>query len=622
MPLQRVAIAAGVNTMVSPTANEGGWSDGHLVRFRQGLAEKWRGWRLHALDGGIEGTARALLSFQQLAGDTLLAIATEVRLYVEKGGHLADITPVERTLAVAAGAVTSFNTTDVLLIDTGGAHGMAAGHSFTFDTYDAAGVRVPAVFVFGGIDLAGQDFQVGTVTSPSSFTVTTPHVFGAGDPPGLGISSVAPQTLSVYLPAGAAAGTAGLGWGADGFGITAWNQPAAVAAGDLPMRLWSLDSWGQTLLAAPTRGRLYAWSPDVGGGLSTRGVFVSNPGTPAAGPPLIIGGMMVGMPERHAVLFGASALNSEDAATYDPLLVRWSEVEDYTAWQATATNAAGSFRLQGGGRIVGWQATSQQTLVWTDQAVWAMRFVGMPFVYSFSKLAGNCGLIAQNAHADLGGVVFWMGHDAFWAFTGAGAQQLVCPLHDTVFEDLNLGQADRITCGTIAANGEVLWFYPSADSPEVDRYIVYNPAEQAWYGGALARTAWIDRGSLPQPVGAAPGGLLYDHEQGVDADGQPMGEWIQSGYFDLGDGEQLLFVSGLIPDFQDLDGSLSLTIRVTDYPNRAPRVLGPFTVTPETLRVPFRCRGRQASLRIDGGPVGADWRLGAVRVNIQPDGLR
>ena len=609
MPLQKITLAPGIQGQASPTANEGGWSLGNLVRFRQGRPEKWRGWARYTATTFL-GAIRGMLTLYELAGDALLALGSHTNLYMVRGGTSYDITPVDRTVAVGAAGIAVVSLSPLVTVTTSTAHGLAAGDAFTFDTI-AGQTRTPAALTLGGVSFGNRDFTVLSVTGANSFTFQL-HTAASATTTGGSV------TLTAFMPAGPLDATPGLGWGAGGYGISAYGAAANVASTVLPARMWSLEPWGQTLLACPTNGRLIAWSPDSAGNVTTRGAYVIG-GIAEHGPPLVNGGVVVGMPERHAILFGCASLNSRD--NFDPMLVRFSDLEDYGSWNPTSTNSAGSFRLQGGGAIMGWLNSTLQTLIWTDTSLWTMRFIGLPYVYSFNKSDGNCGLISQNGRAEMGGVVYWMGPTGFWRFQGGAPAQLPCSLQDEVFDNLNRSQQTKVYAGVNTANGEILWFYPAAGN-EIDRFIAYNTRENTWYGGILSRTAWLDRGPTGLPMAATADGRVYQHETGVDADGEAMGEYLESGFFDLEDGENVLFLDRFIPDFQHFTGSLTVSFKVAEYPAKAPRVLGPYTVTPDTKFIPFRARGRQASLRIDGGPKGSHWRMGAPRVSVQPDGRR
>lgn len=612
MPLDKITLRPGVNSMATPTLNAGGWSDASLVRFRGGLPEKWGGWTKF-VSPPLIGKCRALLAFNELAGDKLLGAGTNSRLYMVRGNVLYDITPIDRTVATTLLATTNGST--VLTVTTGTPHGLAVGDWITFDSFIGMS-RTASGITLGGQPLTG-DYEVAAITST---TVCTVRLAAAATT----ASTATPATVTCYLPSGPADATPGLGWGAGGWGLSGWGVPSTVPANMLPARIWSLDSWGQAMLGVPTQERLFLWAPDASGNVSSRAAVVTC-STPANGPPLRINMVLAGSPERHAILLGCSDLNS--ALNYDGMLVRWSDVEDYTTYRATATNSAGSFRLQGGSTIVGAFNANLQTLIWTDLSMHSMRFIGLPYVYSFNKLGMNCGLIAQRAYGEINGTVFWMSQRNFWRFQGGTPELLDCTMLEEVYARLTVSQKSKIVAGTNASDGEVIWFYPADGSQECNRYVAYNSLENCWYGGDLARTAWADSEIFDHPIGCDPSGQLFNHEDGQDADGAPMGDFVQSGYWDMSDGEMMIFADRIIPDFADtaagrMRGTLQIMVLVQDYPNGRVVRKGPFTVTAGTPLRGLRARGRQMAIRIESVGTGGDWRLGAVRVNYQPDGMR
>jgi hypothetical protein len=621
MPLQKVRLIPGVNKTVTPSLNSAGVSDANLVRWRAGLPEKMRGWTRQVLSGAaLLGVPRSIMPFFELAGDMLAGIGTHLGLYVVRGSSCYDITPLDRTLTVAIGGIVTVSGSATVTATTSAANNLAVGDRVTFDTI-VNQTRTPSGITVGGIAMTG-DVLVSAIVSSAAFR------FVASGPATSSAASTVAATLQCYLPSGQRDETLGLGWGAGPWGSGPWGGPATEAANRLPARIWSLDAWGEWLLGVPTRSRLFVFRPNATtGAIDTRAVEVVNSGTPAAGPPLQIMGMMVGMPERHVVLFGCSDLNSTNS--YDPMLIRWSDVETLDTYQALATNAAGSFRLQGGAHIVGWLGSTQQIIVWTDTTAWTMRFVGLPFVYSFQRMEGTAGLVAQMARGELDGAVYWWGMAGFWVYRGGAPQQLQCSLQDEIFgvpgendSGYEIGQASKIICATNALYGEIMWFYPSSGSTEINRYVCYSAWEKCWYGGALSRTAWSDRGVGPHPLGLDPNGRLYYHEVGTSADGEPMGDYLQTGFWDLSDGEDIMLVASLVPDFQHFSGPISVEVQMREWPNAPARTKGPYTITSETKQIPVRARGRQIALRFVGGDASSMWRFGAVRANVQPDGTR
>jgi len=503
MPLQKVQFRPGINRQATATLDEGGWTNGNLVRFRDGLPQPIGGWT-RMIGTVFPGVCRALRAWATLANDKLVALGTSSALYLLKGGAYYDITPA----------------------------GLAAG-------------------------LADVPYLSG---------------FGAGN------------------------------WNAGTFGT---DRGVLVAAGAL--RLWTLDTWGEELLAVPRDGLLYNWKPSAG------------PGTVAAviaTAPTANKGVLTGMPERHAILFGSST-----GSVQDPLLIRWSDVEDYTTWTATATNSAGSYRIVGGTEIMGWLAAPQEILVWTDSVLYGMRFQGLPYVYGFFQQGAGCGLLAPGAAAVIAGTAYWMGRYGFWRYAGQVAP-LPCTVWDSVFRNLNAQQVRKVKASVNAGFTEIRWDYPSATSVENDSYVTFDITTSTWSLGLMARTAWVDAGVFANPLATSPDGRLYAHEFGTDADGQPMQPFVQSGEFDIGDGETYSFVDQVIPDFNDQAGLVQITLTAQATPNSPSSQKGPFSVLPSKTYISPRLRGRQVAIRIGSSTLGAFWRLGALRLRVSQDGRR
>lgn len=621
MPLGPITLRPGIDKASSKLLNEAGWTDASLVRFRGGMPEKWGGWVRYA-PVVLEGMARTLRAWATLAGERMLAVGTSSRLYALRGGVAYDLSPVDRTVAVSTLAATG----GVVAVTASAAHGLAAGDWITFD--DVSGqTRTPSGISGAGISLSG-DYLVTAVSSATVFSFVAAAA-------GSGTLSGTSPAVRCFLGSGAPSAVQGSGWGSAPWGGFLWG--ASYSGPQAPVRTleareWSLETWGERLLACPRGGRILEFVPQAeSGAVTSRAAYVTH-ATPSLGPPLKVGLVLVAMPERHAVAFGASDLGA--ATAWDPMLVRWSDVEDYTSWQATATNSAGSFRLQGGSEIRAARNARLQTLVWTDTGLHLMRFLGFPLVYGFERVAEDCGIIGPAAHVELGGAVYWMSGRNFHRYTGGGAELLPCPLLEDVLSRLTGAQRRKVCAGCNAATSEVLWFFPADGALECSHYVAFNTAEGVWSCGALGRGAWLDSGLLDRPLaaGQAPAGplgeglqprsLVWQHETGTSADGAPMLEFIQSGWFKMSGGEAIMFASQVIPDFDRLAGSVRVSFQVSDYPNRAPRTVGPFALSAATLRRPFRARGRLMSMRIEGADVGNDWRLGQLLVNSQQDGTR
>lgn len=618
MPLDSVDLRPGINSMASRSLNKGGYSDASLVRFRGGLPEKMGGWTKFSTEL-LTGNCRSLLPFTQLAGDTLLGLGTSNHVYVWKGGVTYDVTPVDTSLTTGAALAytTSLLATDgtTLTITTTAAHARTVGDYVTLDTITGTS-RTATTATVGGVLLDG-DFVVTSV--PTSTTLTVELATAATV-----ASTATAYTLTPFMPAGQANNTDGLGWGAGGWGSAGWGVPAEISAATLAIRMVSLDAWGQDMLFCPSQERIYSWSPDSTGAVTARGAPIINT-TPANGPPQRNGMLLVGSPERHVILLGCSSLNSTGG--FDPMLIRWSHAEDNTTYLASSTNSAGSFRLQGGSKIVGAYNGNGQTLIWTDTMLHSMRFIGLPYVYSINKVGEHCGLISQKAHSESNGTVYWMGAKAFWRFQGGSPELVPCTMLAEVFSRLNPAQRSKIISGTNTAYNEVWWHYPADGASENSRYIVFNTVEGVWYGGDLARSAWCDSELFDFPLAVTAEGQIYNQDDGFDADGAAMGDFIQTGYWDMSAGEQIIFASQIIPDFIGTDieafqGTVQVTFTVQEYPHGRITTKGPYAITASTLRRAFRARGRQMALRIESVGTGGNWRLGNCRVNYQPDGMR
>lgn len=612
MALAKITLRPGIDRQSSQTAAEGGWWNADRVRFRGGMPEKLGGWQ-RLLDTVLEGRSRAIMAWQLLIGDYLAAVGTNVRLYIYAGGEVTDITPVHAEIAILDQISTVAGSADVT-VDFSTAHGAGEGDVLTFDAISGTS-RTPSGITVGGIAFTG-DYVVQTVPTATQLTITAATTATATVAGGGGAA-----TVTFFLPTGPESETAGLGYGAGSYGLGTYGTPATVSATTLAVRFWGLDAWGEVLLANPSQAGLYYWQADATGAITDRAALVVN-GTAAEGPPLRIGSMLVAMPQRQVLLLGCSDLN--DDANFDPMLLRYSDIEDYSQYFASSTNSAGSIRLQGGTELMAGFNTQLQTLIWSDTQLFGLRFIGQPYIYRVDVLGRACGIIGPKAFAEVSGAVYWMSENGFFVFRGGAPELVPCSVWDDVFLNLNREQAIKAVAGANSLFGEVWWFYPSETAQENDRFVVYNTMERVWYGGTMARTAWLDRGVFAAPMAADPDtGLLYEHEIGVDADGAAMGEWIEAGWFDIGEGEKLMFLSRLLPDWRRLEGAARLTVSFTDYPGRTARVRGPFTVTAETEQVMVRARGRQITFRIDGDPdPGGNWRLGALRADSQPDGTR
>ena len=486
-------------------------------------------------------------------------------------------------------------------------HGFNVGDSF----YVGVSTTV------GGIPLSGL-YTVQSVVTTSSFTFaaansatstvgpTTATVINSGLVQSTFYVAIGPQ------PIGTGFGVGGFGAGGFGVGTTQPSVPGtAITATD-----WTLDNFGQDLIACPAGGAIYYWDPS--GQLQNAQIVGGN-------GPLVNSGIFVAMPERQVIAYGSSFTLSPD-----PMLVRWSDIEDFTQWVATPTNQAGSYRIPTGSKIVAGIQGPQQGLLWTDLDLWAMQYIGPPFVYGFNKIGSNCGAVSRHCTGQLNGAIYWMSQKQFFMSMGSGPQTIPCPVWDVIFQNINTSYLYKVTCGVNSQFNEVTWYYPSASSTENDSYVKYNTVLQQWDYGTLGRTAWIDQSVLGSPIGAGSDNYLYQHEVGNDAANgtqtTAMLSSFQTGYFQLNEADNLIFIDQIWPDMKwgtysgNPNATVQITFYVTNYPGDTPVAYGPYTMTQATEYISVRIRARLMAFNISSSDVGTFWRLGAIRYRYQIDG--
>ena len=402
-----------------------------------------------------------------------------------------------------------------------------------------------------------------------------------------------------------------------------WGESSSTAANTgSNIRLYSQDNWGEDLLLNVYDGTPYYWDKTLG--LGSRATDLASL-SGASGAPTITRRIMVSGADRHVVCFGCNPL---DESAQDLLMVRWSDQEDPADWTPTATNTAGSQRISSGSEIISAQKTRQEMLIWTDTALHAMRFTGPPFTFGFSMLANNVSIIGPNAVTTVGDKVFWMDRENFYVYTGR-VQVIPCTLLRYVFDDINLEQSFKCFAASNKMFDEVFWFYPTADSTEIDRYVKFNFTENTWDLGTLSRTAWVDYGihDNPRASGIASGtNFVYVHETGDDNDGSPMTSFIESADFDIGDGEQFMFVSRLVPDIDitssDAEASVNYILKTRNYPGDSLATNSTNAVKATTQQAFLRSRSRQIALRVESSTTDITWTMGDLRLDFRPDGRR
>ena len=533
MPLTKLQFKPGINREGTNYSNEGGWFDGDKIRFKSGYVERIGGWERVAPTTFL-GSCRCMINFTTLGSDNLLFMGTHVKAYLEDGGTYNDITPYETIVNCTTDAITSGTAGSGIITVDATAHGAVVGGYVT----------ISGATAFDGLTAAqlNQNFKILTVPTTDSFTVDTGGAATAGGVAGGGAAIVA----SVELEIGLDTTILGNGWGAGTWGRFTWGSGAGSLAGQ-NLRLWFADSWGEDVIANLADGKIYYW--DATSGLTSRMVELSSV-TGASDVPVKARKVLVSDVDRHVLCFGTNAVGS---TTLDPLLIRWSSQESVTDWTPTALNTAGDLRLSQGSEIITALRTSRQTLVWTESTLHSVQYIGPPYTFGTAMLGANIRIAGPNTAIAVNDIVFWMGQDNFYVYDGR-IQQMPCSVNQYVFGDMNRNQSFKFHAGSLSNNSEIWWFYCSADSDEIDRYVVYNYLEKVWYYGSLARTAWVDRGAGYRfyPQAPSTNGVLFNHEYGLD-DGETnppsaVQAYIQSADFDIGDGQQFMLINRVIPD--------------------------------------------------------------------------
>ena len=623
MPLKKIIFKPGINREGTAYDNEGGWFDCNLVRFRKGRPEKFGGWEKIS-SNTYQGTARALHGWISLAGTKFLGLGTHLKYYIESGGAFNDITPIR--LTTSAGDVT-FSATNgdatITVADT--SHGAVQNDFVTFSGASSLGGNITAAVL-------NQEYQIATVVNANSYTIEAKDTSGStvtanSSDSGNGGSSVVGVYqvnvgLDVYVP--------GTGWGIDGWGAGTFGSTSSLSATN-QLRIWTHDNFGEDLIINARGGGIYKWTEN--NGLSTRAVELS--GISGANLVPTVGLQVItSEKDRHLIVLGADPISgSSRTGSIDPMLVAFSDQENDLDFEPLTTNTAGSLRLSSGSSIIGGVKSRQETLIWTDTALYSMQFIGPPFTVGINLINEGVGLVGPKAAVTAPQGVYWMSYNNFYVYNGS-VQHLPCSVHNYVFSDINLIQSFKINAFTIADKNEVGWFYCSANSSEVDRYVIYNYAENLWFYGQLVRTAWLDAGieNYPRAVGNS---YLFEQEKGFNDDGSPMTNvFIESSDMDIGDGDQFSFIKRIIPDYKFLqdatnNGSVNVVLKTRNFPGDTLTTNSTNAVNSTTQQVFVRSRSRQIALRFESdddatndGNLGIGWRLGATRVDIKPDGKR
>lgn len=648
MPLQKLQLRPGVSRESTSLANEGSWFEMDKVRFRSGMPEKIGGWTLDtgtaeaALQppaGSFWGTARSLWNWTSLAGSNLLGVGTNLKYCIQQsaGGKFYDVTPIRDTNTITGTAFTTVNGSTTVVVNDPG-HSSIDGDFVTVSGVSGAVNGIPA-------SALNREFRI-TYIDASTYSIVVAS-------PATSSATAGSATFTYQLSVGGDVYTVGTGWGAGGWGgvntgyaSTGWGLPTPAGIGvGVQLRLWSQDNYGQDLVINPRGGAIYLWKVNASPSVYDRAVLLSptspSPYTTDVDCPTVCNAVATSDASRFVIAFGC---NDYGSSVQDPLLIRWSDQENYAVWTPAATNQAGSYRLGTGSSIVAHQQTRQEILVWTDAAVYSMQYLGPPYVWGFQIMGDNVSIAGPNVTSSAANITYWMGLDKFYMYSGR-VETLYCPLRQYIFGDINLQQQYQFFSGTNEGFNEIWWFYCSANSTVVDRYVIYNHLEKIWSYGNLERTAWLDSPLRQHPAATGYNGQLIYQEDGVD-DGttnppSPITSFIQSADMNIGDGHNYGFVWRMIPDVT-FDGSyvnnpsVTFTLRPRQNPGAnysagaAPEVISTqnyqgqrnYVVQQFTEIVYTRVRGRQMAFKVSSDGLGVQWQLGVPSIDLRPDGRR
>ena len=650
MALIEYRFKPGIDKQNTEAGAENRWINSDNVRFRYGLPEKVGGWSSLVTDT-IVGVARAQHAFVDIAGNRYVAIGTDKFLLLYFEGQLYDITPLKTTLTSATIATTNASPTCTI---TKSGHGLSVGDIVQLDS-----VTLPSGTGFSASDFEDKNFQVITVPTTSTFTITqSSNASGT-------VSTGGSLSIKPYEPVGPRAQSYGYGWGIAGWGAGNWGEAAAATDVTLEPGLWSLDNFGQVLVATVLNGKTFTWNAGASTPLETRASTTTS-GFATGSNPTATRVSLISPTTRHLLHFGTETTIG-DNTTQDDMFIRFSDQEDINTYTPSATNTAGTLRLQDGTKIIGALKAKEVILVWTDNALYTMKFIGAPFTFQLEQVGTNCGLIGQNAVVEIDGAAFWLSPKGFFLYDGT-VKTIPCTVEDFVFDDFDTTKGQQVAAGLNNLYTEITWYYPSSSSEYNDKYVIFNYGESTgipggvWYTGTEARTSWIDSNVYPNPfatkydstadgtfpviVGQDSLGqtTYFEHEVGTDQV-NPNGttttvtSFIESFDIDLEQrqrdargrasgpkvaGEIFLAMRRFVPDFKTLQGNAKVSLDVKRYPQQTSTqtALSPFTITSSTDKKDTRARGRFVSVKIENDAASESWRFGTLRLDIQPDGRR
>ena len=621
MTVSKISFSPGINKEGTQYSADSGWFDADKIRFRKGRAETIGGWAKY-IETAISGVCRSLFDWGASSGDKYLGVGTNLKFYVETGSAIFDITPIRVT--TAAGDVTfSASTGSPTLTVSDTAHGAVENDFVTFSGAVTLGGVITA-------DVINQEYQIANIVNANSYTVIAKDTAGVtvtanSSDTGNGGSSV----IGAYqINTGTNFYVDSTGWGVGGWGESNWGEGVDINVTN-QLRLFSQDAFGDDLLFNARSGGVYYWDESAGTGtrasaITNTSVFPTSSNAPSAALQVMVSDI-----DRHVICFGVNPIGSTGI---DPLLVRWSDQENALDWTPTATNSSGGQVLSTGTEIVGAVKTRQEILIFTDEGIQSMRFVGAPFIYSFTPVAENVSMISPNAAIAAADAVFFMDREGFYVYRGS-VQRLPCSVLDYVFSGVQFEQRFKIFAVSNPDDSEITWYYPVGEAgSDITNYVTFNYQESSWATGTLDRGAYIHAPTKEYPVAASnnltnlDANYLYIQEYGNDADGEPLNAFIESGGIGIGDGDSFIHIRRLIPDFNfrgDLSSAdITFTVKGRDFPLSTEATLATGTIDSDTGQVFLRGRTREMIVRIESAGTGYGWTLGDLRVDTRTDGKR
>ena len=620
--LVKLNFTPGIRRETTQYAEEGSWYDTDRVRFRAGRPQNVGGYEVK-VSATFDGTARDLITWSDNDQIKRAMFGTPQKLYEHDGDTITDITPVSSSVTLQNAFTVALSATKVTVSAT--AHGRSTGDLvfFTSVSGPSGGVTI------GGNIILGTNIFTVSVVSDNVFAFDVDTTASAAQ------NSASQATIHYVLFRGVSGAATGFGYGAAGWlagtstaGARAYSEPASADSTNFQSEItqWSLDNWGEDVLANRRKGSIYFFDVDA----STTPIRAAKVSGATNSTPTTVDAVIVSPNDRHAIALGSNQFGTtaSPSGTYDPMTVRWANQEDYTNWVPSVSSTSGEVQLTDGTRIVGGVRSRNAINVWTDNSLWLQTFVGPPFTFKFAQMGTNCGLIAPHAAVDYDGRTVWMGFDNFYVFDGQ-VRTLDCTVRRYIFERLDLDNKDKIFAGINSEFKEVIWLYPSTDgSGECDSYVVWSPDENYWTYGSTLFTTFNDKtvfGNTITTGVSVNGNNIYNNEpDGVfTANGEAITSFIESADFDIEDGTQLMFLDRLIPDMTLNDGSIKFSITTKQFPDSEQETeKGPFSITKSTSKIDLRARGRQGRVRVSCDAANTSWRWGSVRLSMQQDGMR